>query len=541
MARNNIKKGGKTPYRFFHHCEKLLAAEQGNVPLEAGASLRIALVYANVYEVGMASMGVQTVYRLFNAIQGVRCERFFLFPPPDDREMRSIESHEALNKFDVVAFSLSFELDIPNVIRALQIGRVPLLAEQRTDYDPIVLLGGIVVSLNPSPLLPFMDGLLAGEGEGLFLPLTEALRSAPRGRAWRDKVKQALAQLEGLYVPGLSQHVERQVIHDLDAHPVYTPIVTPHSHFSSLFVVEVGRGCGRGCFFCAAQKLYMPVRYRSLDALLDTVDRHNPGAARVGLESAGISDYPDLVPLCEAIIQRGLGVSFSSVRADRITPQMIAILEKSNTRTFTIAPEAGTERLRQRIGKGLSDAEILLAVDRLRETNIDILKLYFIIGLPGETEEDIQGIIALSQEIGRRFFKPGIKRQVKISVNPFIPKPFTEYQWAPLAPANYLKSQHKRLEQALHRPPLYSLSEKMGRAAYWQTALALGDEAMGLEIARALEQGHGINAILNGLAKENRQTLTRERPENGDFPWEFIDYTVDKSLLWKRYKNSLRS
>jgi len=510
------------------------------VTLEAGASLRIALVYPNVYEVGMASMGFQTVYHLLNLIPGVRCERFFMFPPPYDREMRSLESHESLNRFDMVAFSISFELDIPHVIRALQLGKVPLLSESRTDHDPLVIMGGIVASLNPSPLLPFMDGLLVGEGEGLFLPMTETLRHTGRAKGWRHKVRHALSELPGFYVPGVSTKVERQIVQDLDAHPVFTPIVTPHSHFSDLFVAEVGRGCGRGCFFCAAQKIYTPVRYRRMDALLKTIDSFNPGAGRVGLESAGLSDYPDLVPLCRSVIDRGLGVSFSSVRADRVTDEMVEVLEHSNTRSFTIAPEAGTEALRHRIGKGLSNAEILTAVDRLSETAIDVLKLYYLIGLPGETDLDIEAIIDLSLEIGSRFFRAGKKRQIRISVNPFIPKPFTEFQWAALAPAGRMKKIHKRLEQGLHRPPLYVLVSKTGRAAYWQTALALGDEAMGLQIAQSLERGESVNHILNGLAKDSMAKLVEQRSEHDVFPWEMIDYTIDKETLWKRYQMSIR-
>ena len=538
MARSKAKTGLQGQRGFYQETLRLTAAERGVVPLQAGASLRIALVYPNAYDVGMASMGYQTVYRLLNAQPGVRCERFFLFPAPHDGEMRSLESFEKLSRFDVVAFSVSFELDIPNVILALMRGGVPPLAKDRGDHDPIVLLGGIIASLNPSPLLPFMDSLLAGEGEGHFAAMTQALGAIPQGRGRRQRAREALAALPGFYVPGLSTTVQSQIVNDLDNHPVYTPIVTPHSHFASLFVMEVGRGCKRGCFFCAAQKVYTPVRVRSLSTLLDTLDRFNPGADRVGLESAGISDYPDLVPLCQAVIDRGLGVSFSSVRADRVTPEMVDILVKSQTRSFTIAPEAGSEALRRRIGKGLTDAEILRAVDLLRDTNIDVLKLYYLIGLPGETEADIDAIIDLSQTLADRFRTPGRKRQIRISVNAFIPKPFTEFQWAPLAPSEWIDTQHRRLERELHRPPSVHVVKKSGRQELWQALLAQGDETLGLEIAQALSRGMPVTRLLSLIGQSERQALFSPKGWDAQLPWEFIQYPVDKALLWRRATHS---
>ena len=538
MAKTKAKSSLQGQRGFYQEITRLVSAETGDVPLDAGASLRIALVYPNTYDVGMASMGFQTVYRLFNDLPGVRCERFFLFPEPFDGEMRSLESFEKLNRFDVVAFSVSFELDIPNVIQALLRGGVPLYAQDRTDHDPIVLLGGIIASLNPSPLLPFMDSLLVGEGEGHFETLCQTLDALPQGKGRRQGVKEALAALPGFFVPGLSDTVQSQIVHDLDNHPVYTPLVTPHSHFSSLFVMEVGRGCKRGCFFCAAQKIYTPVRVRSLTTLLETLDRFNPGAQRVGLESAGISDYPDLVPLCEAVIDRGLGVSFSSVRADKVTPAMVEILERSNTRTFTIAPEAGDETMRRRIGKGITDAEILAAVDLLRDTDIDVLKLYYLIGLPGETDADIDAIIHLSQTIADRFQKTGRRRQLRISVNAFIPKPFTEFQWAAMAPSAQIDAAHRRLERALHRPPAIQVVSKSGKLERWQALLAQGDTAMGREIAQGLMQGWPLNKLFTQMNRRWQKALLAAKSLETPLPWEFIHYPVGKGVLWKRFHGS---
>ncbi|MCK5148231.1 radical SAM protein [bacterium] len=515
--------------------KRLKDAERGSVKQEASASLRIALVYPNSYEVGMASMGFQTVYREFNAISGVRCERFFLFQPPYDNEMRSLESFEQLNKFDVIAFSLSFELDMLNVLRVLHLGGIPLKSSDRSDKDPIVILGGVIASLNPSPLLNYLDGLLIGEGEDHFSKLIDCIRSASNYGRWRNSVKEQLAALPGFFVPGISTPVMRNVIQNLNDHQVYTPIITPFSHFSDLFVVEIGRGCGRGCFFCAAQKVYAPIRVRSREAILKTIKDHNPGAERIGLESAGLSDYPELVDLCSDILDMRLKISFSSIRADKVDVELIKILDKSGARSFTIAPEAGTERMRQKIGKGISDEQILNTVSLLARTNIRIIKLYYLIGLPGETEQDIDAIVQLCKEIEQILKFSSSAKQIKISVNPFIPKPFTEFQWAPMASYSWINKMHKRLERELHRPPGQAVVSKCSRYSIWQSMLAMGDIDIGSQMAAGVTANMSTQEIYKDILKNNKSLIGGYKDSSFIFPWTSVQYTANQHILWRRY------
>jgi len=524
---------------FQEYTKKLLNYEIGSVTIKRGAPVRIALVYPNRYSVGMASLGFQTVYRLFNEHPEVRCERAFVLGAPFHREIRTLESGERLDTFDIVGFSLSFELDLLNVVRFLIQSRIPLFAKDRGEKDPLIVVGGVVASLNPSPLLPFVDGLLVGEGEGVLYRMADVLFRFRQGREYRQDRLQALSEIDGVFIPKLNTAVRRHFVPSLENYPVYTPIVTPLSHFEEMFVVEVVRGCTRGCFFCGAQKVYSPYRFRSGESIVETVARWNPGAKRVGLEGAGLSDYPDLEGLCGTLVDMGYEVSFSSIRADRVTPELVKMLERGGVRSFAIAPEAGTERLRQCIGKGIKDSILLDVVRLLGDSSVKVLKLYFLIGLPGETDEDVEAVVGLVRELAAIFTKRDKGKRIRLSVNGFIPKPFTEFQWAPMASEKELSRKRRMIRKGLKEERGISIVPKSSREEVLQGILSLGDEGVGYAMVDAIEKGVSWKKALKERDVDITKLLHQERHFESELPWDFVVSEISKEQLWERYRRHI--
>jgi radical SAM superfamily enzyme YgiQ (UPF0313 family) len=522
-------------YARFH-----LERERGRVPAREAArgAERIALVYPNRYAVGMASLGFQTVYRLFNEQPGIRCERVFVPPPPRESEIRALESGDPLKKFPFIGVSLAYETDLFRLVRLLSDAGIPPLASERSDAHPLLLIGGVLGGLNPSPLLPFADAILAGEGEGVIPSIAEALVSIRSGPRCRLDRLEALAGIPGVFRTGTGAFVERQFADPLENYPTYTPICTPQSHFEDLFVVELTRGCGRGCLFCAGGKLYQPLRFHSRESVLDTVRRRNPGVRRIGLEGASLSDYPGLEPLAASLVEEGHEVSFSSIRVDRITPQLMEVLERSGVRSFTVAPEAGSERLRARIGKAVPDAVLIEGIRRLAGSSIDSLKLYFLIGLPGETEADVRAVSDLVRETASLFLNSP-RRRLRLSVNAFVPKPFTEFQWAPMDDAPSLERKRGLILSRLKGLHGVSFSEKSGREEGMQGILSIGGPETGMAVHDRVVRGLSWKKALELNGVDPGRDLHAARDPGAPLPWDFIRTGIAKKKLWERYRSSM--
>src|SRR3989475_7840948 len=397
--------------------QALLAAEQGTVYRDWGGRVSIALVYPNTYAVGMSNLGFQTIYRHLNALPAVVCERVFLPEPADLDEMRrpstpplSLESQRPLTDFQLIGFSVTYEGDYVNVLRLLDLARIPLRAAQRRHHDPLVLMGGVCAFSNPEPVAPFMDVIVVGEGEELVAELIAAYREGYDDRA---RLLDALAQLEGVYVPSRYEVVyapdgtvgevlslgaapaivTKRRLRNVNAFETVDAVKTPHAEYGHMALLEVGKGCGRGCRFCLEGQVYRPVRHRSVDALRETVARvAASGEKRVGLVGACVSDYPWIGELLKIVEDNGLELSISSIRADSLTDDLVAALARGGHRTLTVAPEAGTERLRRAIRKAITDEQILAACDLVRAHGIPNLKTYFMIGQPTETAEGVAAI-----------------------------------------------------------------------------------------------------------------------------------------------------
>ena len=524
---------------FYQYSQGLLEREAGSEPLKKGALVRVGLVFPNRYAVGMANLGFQTVYRLFNEHPDVRCERIFLYEIPYEKDIKSLETNVRLDQFDFVGFSLSFELDFLHILHLLNRANIAVLLENRTDTDPLIFCGGAVCSLNPSPLLPFMDGLLVGEGEGVIQRIADTLYHHRLKKNSRAEILNSLSEIEGIFIPNVSRTVRRHIVSSIESNPVYTPIITPLSHFENMFVIETGRGCKRGCFFCAACKIYSPHRFHSSESIIETIKQKNPGTRRIGLEGAGLSDYPGLYGLCRALIDLGYQVSFSSIRPDCLSSGWIDLIQKGGAHSITIAPEAGTEKLRKRIGKGITDDVILKNVKLLGESDIDTLKLYFLIGLPGETEKEIYAIVDLVKELKALFRHRGKKKRIRVSINAFIPKPFTEFQWAAMNREKDLMKKRKIIRQGLKREPGVHVMNKSTKDEVLQAVLSLGDQHIGLALQ---------NAIMNKMSWKNAfhcqnidytSFLYEDRALEDNLPWDFIKCDISKQALWKRYSRSV--
>jgi len=524
---------------FYQFTQSILSQETGGPQLKPGAPVRIVLIFPEKYAVGMANLGFQTVYRLLNEHPEIRCERCFLYEKPFEREARTLESNRPLAEFDVAAVSLSYEMNLLNFLSILTRANIAIFRQERKKNDPLILAGGAVCGLNPSPLLPFMDGLLVGEGEDVFQRMGDLLYEEKEKGSAKHAVLDRLSVLDGFYCPERNAGVIRKITKSLENAPAYTSIVTPKSHFGNMFVTETGRGCMRGCYFCAAQKIYSPYRFHSMESIIETISKKNPGARRIGLEGAGLSDYPVLIPLCRFLLDIGYQVTFSSIRADSINIELVDILDRSGVRTFSIAPEAASEDRRKYIGKGISDDALRNGVSLLSESGVSILKVYFIIGLPGEERGDIEKIPVLVRELARCFRKKDKSKRIRVSINGFIPKPFTEFQWAPMLRTRDMERIRKEIRQELGGSDGIDVISKSSREEMLQGILSQGNEETGMALAESVRENIPWKKVFLKRKIDIDQLIYRERRPEQPLPWDFIQPSVKKDILWKRYQKAM--
>jgi radical SAM superfamily enzyme YgiQ (UPF0313 family) len=494
---------------------RLLEHEQGTIHKDWGGRLPIALVFPNTYYVGMSSLAVHTLYRLWNAREDVVCERVFtdLMPPV------SLESSAPLDYFPVVAFSITYEMDYLNLVRLLRAADIPARAVDRDETHPLIVAGGPAISANPEPLAPLLDAIVIGEVEPIFTPLTEALHLVPEDR---EGALASLAQLPGLYVPNLPfpglepQPVTRQWACDLDEVPTYSAVLTPDTEFSDMGLIEIARGCGRGCRFCLAGTMYRPPRQRSVETILAQARDLLRVRNRLGLVSAAVSDHTEIDRLAVELRRLGARLSVSSMRVDPVSEPLIRALAESGVRTLTIAPEAGSERLRQSIGKTQTVDDVLHAVDLAAQYGLEQVKLYFMLGLPTEDEEDVRALVDLAQACAHRF-----RRQVTVNVTPFVPKAHTPFQRRAQTPAQVVKRRLTFVERELRRQNIGVKSESPAWAEI-QGTLARGDRRLA-DALLAVDQlspaawQRALEAV--GLSVGE---LLSDRPAGTPLPWSFV-------------------
>ena len=531
-----------------------------------GGALSVCVVYPNEYRTGMGSLGFQTVWRLFAEADGIRSERAFLPSRDDSAEHRrsrtpllSLESQTPLAQFDVIAFSISFEPDYLNIPVILNLAGIPLLAAGRSQSDPLILAGGAALFINPEPVADFLDIICVGEGEEIVPGLVAALLS-PRRDETRQGLYSDLARLPGFYIPaqyryradgpeaghtaaaGYPLPVVRATPVLADHPPAATCILADQTEFGDMFLIEVSRGCPRGCRFCSSGFIYGAYRQQQYDHLLPLIDIGLKHRGRIGLVGAAVSDHAGIGRLCRHIVAQGGKVSVSSLRVDRIDSDMLDALIASGHRTISLAPEGGSQRLRDLIRKNLTEEQILETCELLISRDILNLKLYFIIGLPTETGDDLEELIRLVTGIRERVIERarGNRRlgEITLSVNPFIPKPFTPFQWCGMEPLPSLEKKVRLLESRFR--PLSNLRLKVEslRESYLQALLSRGDRRL-TPLITAMAEGTGIKAAARQHGVDTDWFVHRQIGGDEMLPWGIIG-TSDHIRLRAEYEKALQ-
>jgi radical SAM superfamily enzyme YgiQ (UPF0313 family) len=504
----------------------------------------------------MSSLGFQTVLHGFAALPDVLAERVFLEGDGTRLDARDAGFEPA--GADLLAFSISGENDYENLLRALALAGLPLRAADRPQGSPLVVAGGIAPTLNPEPIAPFVDAVAVGEGEELLAPLVDAVR----GRAGREEALARLAGAPGIYLPsrytpryaadgtlaafdpapGAPERVRRASVADLDAWETFGRTVAPGSEFEDLCLVEASRGCGRGCRFCAAGHVVRPLRHRSLAALRRAVAASADLQPRVGLLGAAVGDHPDLVALGRELIAAGRGFSLSSLRLDRLDPDLLELLAAAGTRTATFAPETGSERLRRVVGKRITDAQILDAAGRAAAAGLRQIKLYFMLGLPTETAADRDAIADLVARVRERTLAGRREKtdlvRIAVTLGGFVPKAWTPFQWHPFAGVRALKTAQSAVVRQLQKIPNVGVTHDVPKWSYLQALLSLGDRRVA-DVLEAAVAGNDWPAALRGAAVDPDFFVLREKGRDELLPWDFIDTGLTKSGLRAQYERAL--
>ena len=550
----------------------VLSNEEGYQKKIWGELHKVCLAYPNYYRTGIPNLGFQTVYSLINREKSFLCERVFLPDPEDETAfvssstpLFSLESQKALTEFDIIAFSIPFENDYPGILKVLSMGGITLSAGDRKETEPLIVGGGVSVTLNPEPLADFFDLFLLGEAEELLPEFLHVMESSCRLGLNRNEILfRVQKEVKGAYVPkyysvyyradhliedirpvdaSLPAKIKTRQISDINTFTTDQCISTPSHEFKELFLTEVSRGCRRGCRFCAAGFIYRPARFRSLKTLDPSFIRGMNGGKKIGLLGTAVSDHPDLPALCRFIMDKNGEVALGSFRLDRLDTELVSLLQKSRVETVSLAPEAGSQRLRDVIHKGITEEDIFQAVELLIEHGIANMRLYFMVGLPTETEADIDAIIDMVKKIRHHVMKhsAGRKRfkRITLSINQFIPKPATPFQWLPLEDINAVRKRMRRIENALRKEPSVKVIHDLPKWNYIQALLSIGDRRVsGILLSAHANKGNWPKAFKEVNVNADFYVYRRKGIDE-ILPWDFIDHGIGKQYLMDEYRKAM--
>ena len=546
--------------------QELYKDEDSRVTVNPHAGQKVAIVYPNTYFVGMSNLGLHIIYEEINLRNDSVCERIFL---PEKKELEaydktktplmSVETQRPMHQFDVVAFDVTFEMDYFHIPLMLRHGRVPIMGKDRTEFDPIVIAGGPCATFNPEPFADFIDAFIIGEGEGIVSRVLDIIRDGKMEGLDRHAILRQLANISGVYVPSLyvpiySDDGEFKGYHIAEGAPKTikrhfemltsggeTVVATNYTEFGAMYIIEVARGCGRHCRFCMAGYCFRVPRVRPLDILKEGVDRAEKLGKKVGLMGAAISDYPEVDELVTYIRSKDMRYSCASLRADSLTQAVVDGLADSGQKTITIAPETGSERLRRVINKGISEEHLQNAATLSAKSGIQHMRLYIMIGLPTETDEDIEAIVGLAERTQAHMAEVGCKGRLTLSINPFIPKPFTPFQWMAMDNQKTVEKKLQYIKKSLQKNRRIEVLVESPKEAYIQGVLARGDRRLGAVLAAcAADRGSkSFKAEMKAAGLDMDEMNYRERSFDEFLPWSHLDMGMDDGYLEMEWKRSV--
>ena len=546
--------------------QELYKDEDSRVTVNPHAGQKIAIVYPNTYFVGMSNLGLHIIYEEINLRNDSVCERIFL---PEKKELEaydktktplmSVETQRPMHQFDVVAFDVTFEMDYFHIPLMLRHGRVPIMGKDRTEFDPIVIAGGPCATFNPEPFADFIDAFIIGEGEGIVSRVLDIIRDGKMEGLDRHAILRQLANISGVYVPSLyvpiynedgafkGYDIAEGVPKTIKRHFEMltsggeTVVATNYTEFGAMYIIEVARGCGRHCRFCMAGYCFRVPRVRPLDILKEGVERAEKLGKKVGLMGAAISDYPEVDELVNYIRSKDMRYSCASLRADSLTQAVVDGLADSGQKTITIAPETGSERLRRVINKGISEEHLQNAATLSAKSGIQHMRLYIMIGLPTETDEDIEAIVGLAERTQAHMEKVGCKGRLTLSINPFIPKPFTPFQWMAMDNQKAVEKKLQYIKKALQKNRRIEVLVESPKEAYIQGVLARGDRRLGAVIAAcAADRGSkSFKSEMKAAGLDMDNMNYRERSFDEFLPWSHLDMGMQEGYLEMEWKRSI--
>ncbi len=539
--------------------DSLLSKEKGTIFKDHGGKVSICLVYPNSYHVGMSNLGFQGVYNILNERTDIVCERAFL---PDDEDINqyiktktpifSLESKTPLQNFHIVAFSLSFENDYPNICKILKLSNIPCLSEERNKYHPLIIAGGACMCFNPEPVAPIFDLIFIGEAEGSLAEFADTLTIlTAKGDDTKDELKKTAMNIKGLYIPcfyeikydkngkissretlnNAPSLIEKGFINNLNDSKITCSIMTPETEFGDMKLIEIMRGCPWNCRFCMVGHVFSPSRRKSQEAILAEIQKAGKFTKRVGLIGPSLSDYPGI----EYILAMGdIDFSITSLRVGSKSKALIELMK--GRRSISIAPEAGSGRLRKVINKKISDLEILETSLTILNSGVETLRLYFMIGLPTETFSDIEAIIELVRKIRASTHRGNIV----LSVSIFVPKPFTPFQWHPMDSPEAIKKKLRHIKKALRGHECIKVFNDLPKYALMQGLFSIGDRRVSkvLKVMTEIEDWQKAT-ITAGI--DSDFYLFRKKEFDEILPWDFIDNKISKKALWDEYIEAVKA
>lgn len=547
-----VRSGNAMSRKLKEKTDHLLSKEKGTVYKDPGGKISVVLIYPNTYHVGMSNLGFQGIYGLLNSRIDIVCERAFLPDEPDmdeyirtRTELFSMETKKPLNRFDIVAFSVSFENDYPNIVRILNLSKIPLHYSERNAKHPLLIMGGACAFFNPEPVAELFDLCFIGDAEETLMEFLEIFGTFHD----RNALLQKTCEIEGVYVPrfyavhydstqqivrreasqGAPLTVKRRHISTLSQRGVTSSVITSETEFSHMYLIEAMRGCPWNCRFCVTSRMYAPLRKKPLDVIRHEIQNAKTKTAKIGLVGPSLSDYPEIHQILNI---PGVDFSITSLRASMKSSALIGFLR--DHRSVSIAPEAGTERLRNVIHKQITEHDILKTSESIIAHGIDTLRLYFMVGLPTETDEDIEGIIRLVRKIRDNAGRGNIT----LSVSTFVPKPFTPFQWHAMEDPSVVKKRLKMLKKNLSSHHGIRVFHDIPKYAYMQGLFSLGDRRIRRVLENMLKVEDWQKAALQaGIEKEFY--IFRHKALQEALPWDFIDMNIPKEKLWEEYQEAL--